>query len=345
MPSALEHAWQAIALAERHGWSDQTAAGVAYAALAGALAWQGSLDEAERWLRRAERAIRPETEVVAALAIQYICGQVMLARGRDQDALAAFRAAERLAGQLAATHPFARPVSAWLVRTLVRLGETEQAAEILAGLSEQVGQCGTIRVTTAVLRLALGDPRGALAILGPVLDGSVRVGWPPWLVEAFVLEAVAREALRDHGAAARALERALEEAETGSVLLSFVLHPVQGMLDRYAVQYRTAHAALIDQIHGLLAASGPASAAGPPALAESVSDGELRVLRYLPTSLTAPEIASDLSVSLNTVKTHMRNLYAKLGTHRRTETVTRARELGLLAPGGHPFGQGRRQLS
>jgi LuxR family maltose regulon positive regulatory protein len=228
------------------------------------------------------------------------------------------------------------------VRTLVRLGETEQAAEILAGLSEQAGQCGTIRVTTAVLRLARGDPRGALAILAPVLDGSVRVGWPPWLVEAFVLQAVAREALRDHGAAARALERALEEAETGSVLLWFVLHPVQGMLDRYAVQYRTAHAALIDQIHGLLAGSDPASAAGAPALAESVSDGELRVLRYLPTSLTAPEIASELSLSLNTVKTHMRNLYAKLGTHRRTETVTRARELGLLAPGGHRFGQGRR---
>jgi predicted ArsR family transcriptional regulator len=56
------------------------------------------------------------------------------------------------------------------------------------------------------------------------------------------------------------------------------------------------------------------------------------VLRFLPTNLTAPEIARGLSVSPNTVKTHMRNLYTKLGTHTRTSTVGRARDLGLLAP-------------
>ena len=49
-------------------------------------------------------------------------------------------------------------------------------------------------------------------------------------------------------------------------------------------------------------------------------------------ALAAPEIAEELSLSLNTVKTHMRNLYAKLGTHRRAEAVARARALGLLAP-------------
>jgi LuxR family maltose regulon positive regulatory protein len=69
---------------------------------------------------------------------------------------------------------------------------------------------------------------------------------------------------------------------------------------------------------------------------EPLRDSELRVLRYLPTNLTAPDIAAELSVSLNTVKTHMRNLYAKLGTHRRAETVARARELGLLAPSARP---------
>jgi len=67
-------------------------------------------------------------------------------------------------------------------------------------------------------------------------------------------------------------------------------------------------------------------------VAEPLSDSELRVLRYLPTNLTAPEIASELSVSRNTVKTHMRNLYTKLSAHRRTDAVARARDLGLLAP-------------
>jgi LuxR family maltose regulon positive regulatory protein len=65
---------------------------------------------------------------------------------------------------------------------------------------------------------------------------------------------------------------------------------------------------------------------------EPLSQSELRVLRYLPTNLTAPEIAGELSVSRNTVKTHLRNLYAKLETHRRAEAVARARDLGLLAP-------------
>jgi DNA-binding CsgD family transcriptional regulator len=49
---------------------------------------------------------------------------------------------------------------------------------------------------------------------------------------------------------------------------------------------------------------------------EPLSDSEIRVLRYLPTNLSGPEIARELCVSLNTVRTHMRNLYAKLGTHR-----------------------------
>jgi LuxR family transcriptional regulator, maltose regulon positive regulatory protein len=62
-----------------------------------------------------------------------------------------------------------------------------------------------------------------------------------------------------------------------------------------------------------------------------MSDSELRVLRYLPTNLTVPEIAGELFVSPDTVKTHMRNLYAKLGTHHRAEAVERARDLGLLA--------------
>jgi LuxR family maltose regulon positive regulatory protein len=56
------------------------------------------------------------------------------------------------------------------------------------------------------------------------------------------------------------------------------------------------------------------------------------VLRYLPSQLSAPEIASELYVSVNTVRTHMRHIYAKVGAHSRTETVDRARDLGLLAP-------------
>jgi LuxR family transcriptional regulator, maltose regulon positive regulatory protein len=69
-------------------------------------------------------------------------------------------------------------------------------------------------------------------------------------------------------------------------------------------------------------------AAGP--LAGPITESERRVLRYLPTNLSAPEIARELSVSVSTIRTHMRHLFAKLDVHRRTEAVTRARALGLL---------------
>jgi hypothetical protein len=56
------------------------------------------------------------------------------------------------------------------------------------------------------------------------------------------------------------------------------------------------------------------------------------VLRYLPTNLSMPEIAAEVSLSVNTVRTHARHLYEKLGAHGRTEAVEHARALGLLAP-------------
>jgi ATP/maltotriose-dependent transcriptional regulator MalT len=67
-------------------------------------------------------------------------------------------------------------------------------------------------------------------------------------------------------------------------------------------------------------------------LAEPLSDSELRVLRYLPTNLTNKEIAGELFLSVNTVKAHIKHLYAKLDAHHRSDAVQRARALGLLAP-------------
>jgi LuxR family transcriptional regulator, maltose regulon positive regulatory protein len=64
----------------------------------------------------------------------------------------------------------------------------------------------------------------------------------------------------------------------------------------------------------------------------SLTHGETRVLHYLPTNLSAREIGRELCVSVNTVKTHQRHLYQKLGARSRSEAVQRARALGLLAP-------------
>ena len=60
---------------------------------------------------------------------------------------------------------------------------------------------------------------------------------------------------------------------------------------------------------------------------------ELRVLRYVPTNLTRPQIAAELYLSVNTIKRHIRSIYSKLGARDRTSAVRRARELRLLSTG------------
>jgi LuxR family maltose regulon positive regulatory protein len=191
-------------------------------------------------------------------------------------------------------------------------------------------------IALAALRLAQGDPQAATAALASVLDGSASLLNPRvWTVQAFLLEAFARDALGDAEAADHAMERALDLAEPDGVLLPFLVHPAPALLERRARQ-RTAHASLVAEILNRLAGAGPASPSGEPErLREPLSESETRVLRYLPTNLTVPEIADEFYLSVNTVKTHMRHLYGKLDAHGRAQAVERARTLGLLAPRSH----------
>jgi LuxR family maltose regulon positive regulatory protein len=343
---AAERSMQAIELARRHGWTDDPAAGIAYVILGIVLAWRGRLEEAEGWVQRAERTVRPEAEPIAGLLVHYVRGLLELIRGRNAGALAAFQAAERRAVLLAAPHLLLRRVRGLQLPALVRLGETERAEQALADLGEQDRERGEIRIATAVLRLAQDDPHGATTALAPVLNGSAPVTRSTWLPQAFMLEAMARNTLGDPGAAGRAVEHALDLAEPDGTLSAFLIQPAPDLLERHARE-RTKHASLIAEIlslfpvehggpegHGMTASPDARKRPGgsPPRLVEPLSRSEIRVLRYLPTNLSAPEIARELSVSVTTIRTHMRHLFAKLGAHRRTEAVARARALGLLAP-------------
>jgi LuxR family transcriptional regulator, maltose regulon positive regulatory protein len=93
---AVEHSRQAAELAERHGWTDEPAAGLASVIVGGVLTWQGRLEGAEPWIQRAERTVRAEADPTWGLGIHHIRGFFELARGRDANALAAFQAADRL---------------------------------------------------------------------------------------------------------------------------------------------------------------------------------------------------------------------------------------------------------
>ena len=330
---AIERSMQAIELARRHGWTEDPIAGVAYLALAVVRVWQGRLEEAEPLLDHAERALRADVQPAAGLMFHAVRGGLELARGRDTAALAAFLAAERLGNLLVALHPIVTQMRAFLLRTLVRLGQTRRAEAMLAEMDERERETGHMRIAVAVLRLAQHDPQAATAALAPVLDGSAPASQPAWLVEPLLLEAIARDALGDPAAAGSALERALDLAEPDGAVFPFLLHRAPELLERRA-RHRTAHVALIWKIQGLLGEPRkPAPLPGQPhRLREPLTESETRVLRYLPTNLAAPEIAAELSVSVNTVRTHTRQIYAKLGAHGRTEAIERARAFGLLAP-------------
>jgi LuxR family maltose regulon positive regulatory protein len=343
--AGVERGMQAVELAQRHGWTDDPAVGYVSQVVGTVLVSQGRFEEAEPWLQRAERLLRAEAEPAQGMAIRMTRAMLEIGRGRHLDALAALEAADRLAGRLAEPSLLFLPIRTMLVQTLVRLGETERAEQALAELDDQDQNSVLMRMSLAVLRLGQHNPQEAIAALAPVLDGSVPQPWPGQpavsLPEVtvwggvFLLEAIAQDALGDFHAAASALERALDLAEPDGALEIFLRYPAPGLLERHSRQ-GTAHAALIADILSLLAGRELAPPpARPEPLLEALSDSEIRVLRYLPTNLTGPEIAGELYVSHNTVRTHMRHLYDKLGTHTRAEAVARGRALGLLAPSPH----------
>jgi LuxR family maltose regulon positive regulatory protein len=323
---------EAIALAERHGWGAEPMIAPALITLAANLVWTGSFDEGERWLQRTERVLQTDTGPDIRLLVHIVNGMLQAGRGRRREALREFSAAEHLGSQLADSHALASQVTGWLIATQARLGRPGEARACLEALDDERAGSGEIRNALAVIYLAEGDPAGALGALHDVLDGTAPVLGYVTLVEAHLLAGLAHRELGDQRAANQAAERALALAESDRLILPFAMTGSAGLLEGLP-RHETAHAALLTDIFDVLRGSSPSARDQPLLPAEELSPSELRVLRYLPTNLSRPEIASELSVSVNTVNTHVRNIYAKLQARDRSSAVQRARELRLLSAG------------
>jgi LuxR family transcriptional regulator, maltose regulon positive regulatory protein len=324
---------EAIALAERYGWGTEPVIAPALMTLAGTLVLLGEFDEGERWLRRTERALQTDTGPDIRLLLHQTAGMLHAGRGRCHEALKEFGAAEHLAPQLEGSQALASQVTGWQLATQARLGMTGEARACLAALDDERASSGEIRNARAVICLAEGDPAGALGALRDVLDGTAPVLGYVTVVEAHLLAGLAHRELGDQRAANQAAERALALAESDRLVLPFAMTGSRELLQTLP-RHKTAHAALLADILDVLAGSSPAAGDQPPPLdVEELSPGELRVLRYLPTNLSRPEIAGELSVTVNTVSTHVRSIYAKLQVHDRSSAVQRARELRLLVAG------------
>jgi LuxR family maltose regulon positive regulatory protein len=322
---------EAIALAERHGWGAEPWIAPALITLASNLIWTGEFDEGERWLARTARVVQTDTGPDIRLLVRIVSGMLAACRGRHDEALAEFSAAEHLGAQLADSHALASQVTGWLLATQVRAGLPGEARACLAALDDERANSAEVGNARAVLCLAEGDPAAALAAVADVVDGTAPVIGYVTLVETHLLAGLAHSALGDQRAAHQAAERALALAESDRLVLPFLMTGSGELLEALP-RHETAHAALLtdilDVVRGSLLAAQEQSA---PSQAEELSPSEFRVLRYLPTNLSRPEIASELSVSVNTVNTHVRNIYAKLQARDRSSAVQRARELRLLS--------------
>jgi LuxR family maltose regulon positive regulatory protein len=322
---------EAIALAERHGWGTEPVIAPALVMLAATLIWTGEFDEGERWVQRTRQALQTDTGPDITLLLHQTAGILHAGRGRHREALEELSTAEYLGSQLADSQALASRATRWLLATQARLGMTGEARALLAALDDERASSGEIRNARAVICLAEGNPAAALAAVASVLDDTAPVQGHVTVMEAHLLAGLAYRELGDQRAANQAAERALALAEADRLILPFAMTGAAELLEALP-RHQTAHAALLADILDVLHGSSPAAKgqSSPPPAAK-LSPGELKVLRYLPTNLSRPEIAVELSVSPNTVSVHIRSIYAKLQVRDRASAVRRARELGLLA--------------
>ena len=332
LASARERGRQAVALAERYGLGDRPILAPALGAVAFWATWMGEFDEGESALRRAWEVAEPQIDPAAAALLHLVTGMLHAARGQHEAALEAFAVGARAQSLMTGVHALATPVVGWLAATQARLGMPDEARATLTGFSAEHERIGFIYNARAVICLAEGDPSTAVDLLQDARDAPPPVGLPAFtLVETHLLAGIAPLHLGDRNAAAAAAEAALAAAEPDRLIFPFALTDAAELLDALP-RHETAHGALLADIADVLRGAPAPSAEGellsPP---EELSPSELRVLRYLPTNLTRPEIARELYVSINTVNTHLRNIYFKLGAHDRSSAVRRARELRLLS--------------
>ena len=356
----------AVELAERRGWCEGPAAACAYLASAAVAYRRGEFERAEGLLshaaiaaQTAEAPVRAATALLQALTLA-AAGPRSAARGALK-----LRALHSPAARNESLPNFlALALADAESRVLLAAGEPEHARTALAQSAALLPAAPELLVRRAAIELHAGEPERAVASLAlifdapPPLDAKTAANpcsdelptgasraipaadeppsrmHPATLLEAWLLRALAEHGRREPQAAAEALEQALAIAEAEPFRDAFLLHgPSVCELLELQAQRGTAHPALLEVLLEVLPAGAGQRRPTGTALAEPLTEREQRILRYLPTMLSNAEIGAEVFVSLNTVKTHLRSIYRKLGANGRADAVEQARAHGLLPSG------------
>jgi LuxR family maltose regulon positive regulatory protein len=327
---AAEVATEAMAFAERRGWSEFPQALGSQFALAWAHYQWNDLDVAQTHVERMDAAaVIDEGARLAADLLGALLVGAQGARGAERGLrlLYGSRAASdgngRVPFYLRSTLELAKP------RLLAARGDLPGARAALAAHDGRAAPDG-FDVLLARLHLVDGDPEGALAALAHFRAGPGPEQLP-LEIEAAVLRAVAHSELHDARASSAAFGHALELGGPNSYRRVFLdVGPSVRPLLESQIRRGTSHRSFAGELMAAFERRAPSVEITKPELLEPLSERERAVLRYLPTLMSNAEIASEMFVSVNTVKTHLRSIYRKLGATRRRDAVERARRLELL---------------
>lgn len=328
----------------RQQWDQTRTNGLSETALAGWLCslWSEALaetDELDEALHRAEcgTALTTRSDDVTLRGSSLLCLiRVLFSRGDFEAAERVIREGSTLPDSAALSPWITVQMAAWQARIHLAQGRLEAAAAWANELAfDPAAELTALHDfdygVLARLLLAQGRADEALALLEQLRAVAEAGGRTAKTLELTILLALAWQAAGDERAALQALEAALALAEPGGFVRAFLDEGPELLQLLRVAQSRGIAPASIQR----LLARAPATAVPPPASLdvwlEPLSERELEVLQLIAAGLNNPQIAEQLFLTLNTVKTHTRNIYGKLDVHSRTQAVARARALGLLS--------------
>jgi len=281
--------------------------------------------EAERLSSRTLAMTPATTSPNLRLGLQTIHGAALCDSGDTLGGLAEMRQARLEFGDLPAI-PEQIAMAAMLEhRAALRLGHAIAARSVEGWLADRTGDNAELLVMRAMAKISAGHPESARLILHTIVNGSSPPLLASTLVEAWLLEATLAAESGARAMARRALKAALNLAEPVEVVRPFA--ELAGAVRQQLVHSQRTFGVSDAFVGRVLAAgSAPRRDLPPPVLSER----ELTVLAMLQSLLSLDEIAADLALSLNTVKTHLRSIYTKLGVSSRRAAVSAAHQYGLL---------------
>ncbi|MEU4450177.1 LuxR C-terminal-related transcriptional regulator [Nocardioides sp. NPDC023903] len=327
------HDWsdQAIAFATQHGWRDSPRLAHSYLVAAWTAFQTGDGHAQLEYAELGMRALDGVNNAEVGLGIRGMHSLATFEATTGPDRAAAAETFRRIWQLDAAHHVSPAAISAGTpqeVRMALAIGNESWAGEIAARVRDQMPGSAECAIPDAQILAATGRARDALAELEPVLDGTRPAHAPTTVVYAQVLAAALESSLDNDVRAFDALRKALEWAVPNNFRRPFVdLWPhLEPLLSKNRSRFGPAE----DFVAALLTDHAEPEDLATGVIGTLLSAREVDVLHDLPSRLTIPEIAEAERVSENTVKTHVRSIYQKLGVNTRSAAVREARERGLI---------------